>query len=175
MAYIDLANTEIEQGEASQDVTSAAVLFLIDGKMVLLQPSHNGQDELKYDMRVIASNVEYFVLARDDPAIYAAIAAGDFGYSEEIAENVLKDSLWAFDGHCVKVWPNVQDLLSQGLPDLDTSINVPVDFYPFSVPLQKGLLIGAEAELTQRRDLHFSFFRTTARVRLCWYAFADVC
>lgn len=132
---------------------------------MLLQPSQNDEGDLKYDMRVIASNVEYFLLARDDPTVHATIAAGSFDYPEEIAENVLKDSVWAFDGHGVRVWPNVQDLLSHDLPDLDTSINVGVDFYPFSVALHKGLLTGAEAELTQRRYLQFSYFRTTARVR----------
>lgn len=115
-------------------------------------------------MRVIASSIEYFILARDDPAIYAAIASGDFDVDDNIAENVLKDSLWAFDGHTVKVWPDIQELLNHEGLDVDTSIDIDIDFYPFSAPLQKGLIVGAEAELTQRRDVNFAYFRTVARV-----------
>lgn len=140
------------------------MLFLIDGKLVLLQPSLDDSGELKYDMRVIASNIEYFTLARDDPVVYAAIVLGEYDGSDKLAENILKDSLWAFDGHSVKVWPDIQELLGQDGHELDTSIDISVDFYPFSAPLQKALLVGAEAELTQRRDVNFSYFRTVARV-----------
>lgn len=140
------------------------MFFLIDGKLVLLQPSLNDHGELKYDMRVIASNIEYFILARDDPAVYAAINPGEIETSDALAENILKDSLWAFDGHSMKVWPEVQELLSPDMHDRDTSIEISVDFYPLSAPLQKGLLVGAEAELIQRRDVSFSYFRTAARV-----------
>lgn len=155
--------TSTEQGEASQDVASASVLFLIDGKLVLLQPSLNDNGDLKYDMRVIASSIEYFSLARDDPTILdMSLQTAIEG--DEVIENVLRDSLWAFNGHNIKVWPDIQELLNHELHDLDTSIEISIDFYPFSAPLHKGLLVGAEAELTQRRDVNFSYFRTVARV-----------
>ncbi|KAG8533227.1 uncharacterized protein KY384_002010 [Bacidia gigantensis] len=52
-------------GDPSQDVACASVVFLVDAKLVLLQSSTNDAGEMKYDMRVIANNVEYFDLMRD--------------------------------------------------------------------------------------------------------------
>nr|POE58692.1 guanine nucleotide exchange factor subunit ric1 [Quercus suber] len=49
-----LPEDQLEHGDPSQDVATASVLFLVDGKLVLLQPSTNEHGELKYDLRVIA-------------------------------------------------------------------------------------------------------------------------
>lgn len=119
-------------------------------------------------MRVIAQQVEYFILARDDPAIYEAIATGQSSGVLNESHYNLEDSLWVFDGQTVKVWPDVHDLLnftsSEQGPISETCISIASDFYPFSVPSHKGIIVGAEAELTQRRDVNFAYFRTVARV-----------
>ena len=62
-----LPEGQLLDGDPSQDVAVASVLFLVDGKLVLLRPSVNGEGQLKYDMRVVAQNVEYYASMRDQP------------------------------------------------------------------------------------------------------------
>ncbi|TQN69387.1 Guanine nucleotide exchange factor subunit ric1, partial [Colletotrichum shisoi] len=54
-----LPDSQLVDGDPSQDVAVASVLFLVDAKLVLLQPSFNSEGNLKYDMKVIAQNVEF--------------------------------------------------------------------------------------------------------------------
>jgi hypothetical protein len=60
--------TLLDHGDPSQDVAVATILFLVDGKLVLLQPTTTEGGELKYEMRIIAQNVETYALMRDHPA-----------------------------------------------------------------------------------------------------------
>jgi RAB6A-GEF complex partner protein 1 len=169
-----LPDEQLIDGDPSQDVVKATVLFLVDGKLVLLQPSLDEEQKLKYDMRVIAQNIEYYVLMRDqqfssspqDPRASTNGLAGvelsrDQGHG-------LRDSLWTFDGIEVKVWTDVQDVLRSAPPELARElppvVSIPVDFYPLSVLLGKGILIGLEPDIVQRRDVNFAFFRFTIRV-----------
>jgi RAB6A-GEF complex partner protein 1 len=169
-----LPDEQLIDGDPSQDVDKATVLFLVDGKLVLLQPSLDEEQKLKYDMRVIAQNIEYYVLMRDqqfssspqDPRASTNGLAGvelsrDQGHG-------LRDSLWTFDGIEVKVWTDVQDVLRSAPPELARElppvVSIPVDFYPLSVLLGKGILIGLEPDIVQRRDVNFAFFRFTIRV-----------
>ncbi len=151
------------------------MVFLVDGKLVLLQPSTNDDGELKYDMRVIAHNVEYYTLARDTPALYSSII-GDLRAETTSGDAVLdgdsdpslRDSLWLFDGQDVRVWTDVHDLLTLASAEygkeVPPPISIPVAFYPLPPLLLKGILFGVEAELTQRRDASFALFHTVARV-----------
>ena len=168
-----LPDDQLIEGDPSQDVAVATVVFLVDGKLVLLQPSLNDERKLKYDMRVIAQNVEYYVLMRDMPPLVAthdpeaaATVNGDELGSEE--GNGLRDSLWTFEGNDMKVWTEVQDVLRSAPSELGRElppmVSVPVDFYPLSVLLPKGILLGLEPDLVQRRDVNFAFFRFTIRV-----------
>lgn len=113
--------------------------------------------------------MESFILARDDPEVYRALADNESEQTTSESRYTLEDSLWLFDGQDVKVWPDVQDLLDRTSAEagtgLDACITITTDFYPFSVPFRKGIIAGAEAELTQRRDINFALFRTVARVR----------
>lgn len=162
-----------ENGESARDVAVASVFFLVDGKLVLLQPSTSEDGSLKYDMRVVAQHVEYYMLARDaslsDFWNNSDISAPPVGVEDGLdLGHSLEDSLWIFDGAEVKVWPNVIDLLSAASIDANKELHAPVtiaaDFYPLSTLLQRGILFGVEAELIQRRDGNFSFFHTVARV-----------
>jgi RAB6A-GEF complex partner protein 1 len=169
-----LPDDQLIEGDPSQDVAVATVVFLVDGKLVLLQPSLNEERKLKYDMRVVAQNVEYYVLMRDMPAsvlsqapeVSAAINGDDLGLEQG---NGLRDSLWTFEGNDMKVWPEVLDVLRSAPSELGRElppmVSVPVDFYPLSVLLVKGILLGLEPDLVQRRDVNFAFFRFTIRVR----------
>ena len=92
-------------GDPSQDVAMATVLFLVDGKLVLLQPSTTEGGELKYDMRVLLQNVEFYILMRDIPAVHKLPSASSTSAidSLNIPPQTLNDSLWVFDGQDVQV------------------------------------------------------------------------
>ncbi|KAG4425713.1 hypothetical protein IFR04_001175 [Cadophora malorum] len=170
-----LPDDQLLEGDPSQDVAVATVLFLVDGKLVLLQPSLNEEGKLKYDMRVIAQNVEYYTLMRDlplsSPTRMIGTGSASIGNHLDRDEgNGLRDSLWVFDGKDVKVWTDVQDVLRSAPSELGRElpplVSISVDFYPLSVLLGKGILLGVEPELIQRRDVNFAFFRFTIRTQL---------
>lgn len=165
---------QLQSGDPSQDVAVASVLFLLDGKLVMLQPTVTDEGELKYDMRLIAHNVEYYLLARDAAGHFAAPPPEITQEGNEETNNTsghsLRDSLWLFDGQDMRVWTDVNDLLA-AVPaeygrDMPPSIAIPVDFFPLSVLLHKGILVGAEAELLQRNDPGFAYFSKIARTTL---------
>ena len=152
------------------------MLFLVDAKLVLLQPSKDEGGTLKYDMRIIANDVEYFAFVRDQgllrnksessPPLSAIEENSPDGIKTDTA---LQDSLWFFNGNRVQCWPDVQDLLKpislEGTRDFPQPITIPTDFYPTSIGLRNGVVIGIEPELVQRRDAQFAFFRLSIRVR----------
>jgi hypothetical protein len=171
-----LPDEQLLEGDPSQDVAVATVLFLVDGKLVLLQPSLSEEQKLKYDMRVIAQNVEYYVLMRDQqfasPPRESAPIVNGLGLDNQTPDDGdgLRDSLWTFEGNEMKVWPDVQDVLQSAPSDLGRElppmVSIPVDFYPLSVLLGKGILLGLEPDIVQRRDVNFAFFKFTIRVRI---------
>lgn len=153
-----LPENQIRDGDPSQDVAVASVIFLVDGKLVLLSPSMNDEGQLKYDMRVIAQNVEYHASMRDQPLLNVA--------GSDLRPPALVDSLWVFDGMNMKAWTSTAQVLDAAAEgkDIPAPVSFPVDFYPLSVLLEKGILLGVESNLVQRRDVKFSFFRFTIRV-----------
>ena len=172
-----LPEGQLEHGDPSQDVATAAVIFLVDAKLVLLQPSTNEYGELKYDMRVIAQNAEYYMLLRDQPATVAPLRRSES--SENLLNGLsmddhlghsLRDSLWYFDGIGLQVWSDIQDVLACAPAelgrDLPPTVLVPLDFYPLSAMVANGIVHGVEADLVQRRDVSFSFFRQATRTQL---------
>ncbi|XWW93161.1 hypothetical protein V2A60_001090 [Cordyceps javanica] len=157
-----LPENQLSDGDPSQDVAVASVIFLVDGKLVLLSPSLNDEGQLKYDMRVIAQNVEYHASMRDQPLL-------NVERDETRGPPALRDSLWVFDGMQVKGWASIHDVLnaaSDGTKELPAPVSFPVDFYPLSMLLEKGIILGVESNLVQRRDVNFSFFRFTIRTHL---------
>lgn len=162
-----LPETQLLDGDPSQDVAVASVIFLVDGKLVLLRPSVNEEGQLKYDMRVIAQNVEYHVSTRDQPLLNVSRRPSEMAITGP--PPALRDSLWVFDGMDLKAWPHMADLLEAASGDsnrdLPSPVSVPVDFYPLSILLEKGIVLGVESDLVQRRDVNFSFFHFAIRVR----------
>lgn len=151
------------------------MVFLVDGKLVLLQPTTADSGELKYDMRVIAHNVEYYALMRDQlpntlglEQILPTSAPLQEGFDSVFSDQGLADSLWIFNGNNMHVWLDVQDVLKSAAIEstrgLSFSVEVSVDFYPLSINMSKGILIGLESELVQRRDVNFALFRLALRV-----------
>ena len=151
------------------------MIFLVDAKLVLLQSSTNADGALKYDMRVIANNVEYFNLMRDQ----VPVSGSPYGSHPEPpslenpeegfhTDRGLQDSLWFFDGNHVQCWMDVEELIqlasTENDRDLPHPVSISTDFYPSSIILDKGILLGVDADLVQRRDVQFSFFRFAIRV-----------
>lgn len=179
---VPAANDSTEHGDPSQDVAVASILFLVDGKLVLLQPTTTEIGELKYEMRIIAQNVETYALMRDHPAfalelqeeplppspfpgrmLDAGLAInGTHGHD-------LRDSLWYFDGKDMRCWIDMADVLASASAemgrDLPSPVKIPVDFYPLASIINKGIVFGVESDLVQRRDINFAHMRFTTRVR----------
>lgn len=155
----------------------ATILFVVDGKLVLLQPTTTEGGELKYEMRIIAQNVETYALMRDHPAFALAMQDDSLPPSPSAGLAIsgvhghdLRDSLWFFDGHDVKVWIDIQDVLRTASMELGRElpapVKVPVDFYPLASLINKAIVFGVESELVQRRDTSFAYFRFATRTHL---------
>ena len=128
-------------------------------------------------MRVIAHNVEYFDLMRDQGTLmsspHQSLPESPSDESSLVINGVhadrgLRDSLWYFDGTDVQCWMDVEDLVLSGSKqnerDLPVPVSIATDFYPSSVLLDRGVILGLDADLIQRRDIYFAFFRQTSRV-----------
>jgi hypothetical protein len=178
----------LDHGDPSQDVSVATILFLVDGKLVLLQPTTTEGGELKYEMRIIAQNVETYALMRDHPAFALEPQEESLPPSSPAGLSMsgvhghdLRDSLWFFDGHDMRVWIEMHDVLSSASADLvrelPVPVKIPIDFYPLSALINKAILFGVESELVQRRDTNFAYMRFGTRVRACSITrvSADVC
>jgi RAB6A-GEF complex partner protein 1 len=174
-----LPENQLRNGDPSQDVGLAAVLFLVDDKLVLLQPSRADDGGLRYDMRVIAHHIEFYILMRDQ-LFFNFTSVGDESMPPTPSSgqalngitqhHTLRDSLWMFSGSDLRMWSDVRDILrlarEGSLTDAVSCLSVPVDFYPLSILLNKGIVLGIESELLQRRDLPFAQFRTPIRTHL---------
>ncbi|EAS27670.3 uncharacterized protein CIMG_10275 [Coccidioides immitis RS] len=171
-----LPEDQLRNGDPSQDVAVASVLFLVDGKLVLLQPTVS-EGELKYDMRIVVHDVEYYILMRDQlsfnfappgdeslPPSPSAVSALN-SIQSDIS---LRDSLWVFGGKDLLVWTDVQDVIRPKGPSSEISkpLPIPIDFYPLSILLNKGIILGIEPEITQRRDVTFTLHRFAIRSQL---------
>ncbi|KAI1733555.1 DUF1339 domain protein [Xylaria scruposa] len=164
-----LPEKQMMDGDPSQDVAYASVLFLVDGKLVLLQPSVNQGGQLKYDMRVISHSVEFYASMRDQSSVYT-LSENNNHFSWDADRGSLRNSLWLFEGQALKLWPDVHDVLYAASNDsnkeLPSTVSIPLDFYPLSILLNKGLVLGVEPDLVQRRDINYSFFRFCIRTHL---------
>ena len=173
-----LPDTQLRSGDPSRDVEFASVLFLVDDKLVLLQPARTTEGALKYDMRVIAHHVEYYILMRDQIYFNFSTAGDESGpptpsvgmsLNSSRTHHLLRDSLWTFGGDDLRVWGDVHEVL-RSLSDEPSArkdmLSIPVDFYPLSILLTKGIILGIEAELVQRRDVNFALLRSVIRTHL---------
>lgn len=171
-----LPDNQLRSGDPSQDVAVASVLFLVNGELVLLQPTQSEDGGLRYDMRVIAHDVEYYILMRDQLAFNFAPPPDESVPPTPSAESAMgttaseyspRDSLWIFSKGELSVWNNVQDVLltaAEGPIDVLPALPIVVDFYPLSILLNKGVILGIEPEISQRRDVPFTNLRFAIRV-----------
>ncbi|KAH8100482.1 RIC1-domain-containing protein [Cristinia sonorae] len=133
-------------GDPREDLSVATVLMIVGGKLVLLKPRKSKDVEVKYDMQILADRIEF-----------CWIHLNGIG--------TLENSLWGYDGQGIRVWLNALNIESipQGDPDetedVKESVNIPLDFYPLSVLMDKGIIIGVEHEAATRMSLSFVMFR----------------
>ncbi|KAI0035243.1 RIC1-domain-containing protein [Vararia minispora EC-137] len=138
-------------GDPIDDLATATVLMMVGGQLVLLRPRKTGTHEVSYDMQVLANRIE-------------------FCWIHLRGVGSLENSLWGFDGQSMRVWLNALSMatnssdsdasaLSDPLEDVKESVNIPLDFYPLSVLMDKGIIIGAEHEIAARSNLPFVTFR----------------
>ena len=128
-------------------------------------------------MRIIANKVEYFDFMRDRvfPSGISSQTPSSSPLTNASATQLqtdlsLRDSLWYFDGSQVHCWMDaVQLLQSSSLDNAEeilSTVTISTDFYPSSIVFEKGVVLGIEAELSQRRDISFALFRVDIRVSI---------
>ena len=129
-------------------------------------------------MRVIAQHVEYYILMRDqiyfnfervpDESAPPTPSPGSAFNMRSQQNYSLRDSLWIFSGEDLRLWPDVRDLLHHTAGELATApaLSMFLDFYPLSILLTKGVVLGIESEVLQRRDVNFAQFRSGIRTQL---------
>ena len=105
----------IELGDPMEDLAVATVLMMIGGKLVLLRPRKSGQQEVKYDMQILADRIE-------------------FCWIHLRGIGALENSLWGYDGKGIKVWLNALNLemhvhSREQIESVQETLNIPLDFY----------------------------------------------
>ncbi|KAJ7770879.1 RIC1-domain-containing protein [Mycena maculata] len=141
-----IPSAQKQLGDPVDDLAVATVLMVVGGQLILLRPRKSGDQEVKYDMQIFADRIE-------------------FCWIHLRGINALENSLWAYDGQGIRVWLNALAIEAPRVDDNDPqdtvkeSVNIPLDFYPLSVLMDKGIIIGAEHEVATRSNLPFVIFR----------------
>ncbi|KIK71385.1 hypothetical protein GYMLUDRAFT_331920 [Collybiopsis luxurians FD-317 M1] len=151
-----IPSAQKQMGDPVDDLAVATVLMVVGGQLVLLRPRKSANQEVKYDMQIFADRIEFCWIH------LRGIAA-------------LENSLWAFDGKGIRVWlnalaieaatpaaaatPTLEQSENQIHENVKESVNIPLEFYPLSVLMDKGIIIGAEHEVAARSNLPFVMFR----------------
>ena len=157
-----------EFGDPIDDLTVAAIIFLIDGKLVLLRPRRltDDEEEVSYDMQILADQVEFY-------------------WTHLQGIGALENSLWGYNGSSIKVWLNALTLDDERRraiagsttsdsdeaeqeddihKTIDESVTLSMDFYPLCVLMEKGIIIGVDPETSLRKSLDFVTFRSSTNV-----------
>ncbi|KAJ7071458.1 RIC1-domain-containing protein [Mycena amicta] len=141
-----IPSAQKQLGDPVDDLAVATVLMVVGGQLILLRPRKSGDQEVKYDMQIFADRIE-------------------FCWTHLRGINTLENSLWAYDGQGIRVWLNALSIEGPRADDTESqdtvkeSVNIPLDFYPLSVLMDKGIIIGAEPEVATRTNLPFVMFR----------------
>lgn len=140
-----IPSAQKQLGDPVDDLSVAAVLMVVGGQLVLLRPRKSADQEVKYDMQIFADRIE-------------------FCWIHLRGIGSLENSLWAYDAQGMRVWLNALTIeASHSTSDIHKnikeSVNIPLDFYPLSVLMDKGIIIGAEHETATRSNLPFVMFR----------------
>lgn len=103
-------------GDPADDLNVATVIFLIDGKLVLLRPRRAADQEVKYDMQILADRIEFY-------------------WTHLSGIGTLENSLWGWDGDRIRVWldaltiePNNDE--TDVYETIGENLSIELDFYP---------------------------------------------
>ena len=135
-----------QYGLPAQDLAHASVIFLIDGRLVLMRTRNvptSGGSELSYDLQILHDYVETY-------------------WTNLQGRDTLHNSLWGFDGDAVRVWIDVLALGSSdttGDCGIDAHAVIPISTYPLSILLSRAVIIGGESVMSLRRTLDTATFR----------------
>ncbi|KAJ8501555.1 hypothetical protein ONZ51_g555 [Trametes cubensis] len=146
-----IPSAQKQLGDPADDLAVATVLMIVGGKLVLLRPRKSEEGEVRYDMQILADRIE-------------------FCWIHLRGIGTLENSLWGYDGQGIRVWLNALAIESVSTPaegedghvladSVKESVNIPLDFYPLSVLMDKGIIIGVEVEAATRTNLSFTMFR----------------
>ncbi|KAL9938854.1 hypothetical protein V8E36_002573 [Tilletia maclaganii] len=150
-------------GNPSDDLIVATVIFLIDGKLVLLRPrqtSDGDDEEVAYDMQILADRIEYY-----------------WTHLQGIGS--LENSLWGYDGHGIKLWldaltieqaeHHVGDAASSSAGDVGTP-SKPESESGEPARLGPGLGLGPDHEHEEHdREFEYETIRERAYMPLDFY------
>ncbi|KAG8930449.1 hypothetical protein FRC02_004160 [Tulasnella sp. 418] len=143
-------------GDPVDDLIVATILLLVGGRLVLLRPRKAGAHEVKYDMQILADRVE-------------------FCWIHLRGIGTLENSLWGYDGKNIRLWLDALTIDSAaGAVDqqrdmyesVKESVKIELDFYPLSVLMDKGIIIGVEHEILTRNSLPFVMFKIQPNTHL---------
>ncbi|CAG8511585.1 12925_t:CDS:10 [Acaulospora morrowiae] len=138
-----------------ETIQSASIIFLIDGKLVLLHPKRSDEGEVQYDLHVLADKIEFYWMS-----------------TRGIGS--LKNSLWACDGQGVKIWMNIwsnEETAKDWQDDVLLSatkecLRITLEFYPLSVLLDKGIIVGVQQQTSVWQSLEFPVLRLMTNTHL---------
>ncbi|BGP22387.1 ribosome control protein 1 domain containing protein [Rhodotorula toruloides] len=141
-------------GDPADDLNVATIIFLISGRLVLLRPRRAASEEVKYDLQILADQVEFY-------------------WTHLSGIGTLENSLWAWDGHKIRVWLDALtiekvrvDARRDAYETVKESVGISLDFYPLAVLMDKGIIVGADQETSLRRSLDFAIFRIITTTHL---------
>ncbi|KAL7422502.1 WD40 repeat protein [Cryptotrichosporon argae] len=135
-----------ELGDPADDLIVATIIFLVDGKLVLLRPRRAGNDEVRYDLQTLADRIEAY-------------------WTHLHGVGTLENSLWGYDGQAMRVWLDALTIESTRIDvgrdayeSVEESVKLRLDFYPLSILMDKGIIIGVDHEASTR-SLPFALFK----------------
>lgn len=106
-------------GDPADDLNVATIIFLISGRLVLLRPRRAASQEVKYDLQLLSSSIEFF---------WTAHLSGI---------GTLENSLWGWDGKKVRIWLDALtiekvrvDRKRDAYESVRESVGIDLDFYP---------------------------------------------
>ncbi|GAA5891765.1 hypothetical protein JCM5296_001855 [Sporobolomyces johnsonii] len=141
-------------GDPADDLNVATIIFLISGRLVLLRPRRAAHEEVKYDLQILATRIEFY-------------------WTHLSGIGTLENSLWGWDGKKIRIWLDALtiekvrvDARRDAYETVKESVGIELDFYPLAVLMDKGIVVGVDQETSLRRSLDFAIFRIITTTHL---------
>lgn len=128
------------------------LLILYSDTLLYLQIDSDGV----WESSVISYDVEYYWIN------------GKFSKDILSAES-FHNFIWTFHGSHIKIWTGFENINLSDLPsnaskyEIDV-VELPIDFYPTTVLMSKGILAGIDQQVSTRNNMGSSFFRIQSKV-----------